>query len=409
MPVVRVMNWNVQNYGRLRSGIEYNNLDITDAIAKIVVAYSVDILVMLEVNTSQTATSRLLTDIMRKRLNRESQRNGANHYRTAIVSPPTHRECYSFFVRDPDHTRPLCIQPVAGRRPPVIGYRYASLDAVSFARATSPEVYVGGFPLYVPDEDYVSYQGTTRPPPAWPGLRAPALGLFEIRNSGAANALMPIVACHFGAAYGARNPRAEVQFEMLQYLSVLRGVAPGNVPRSIRLNLGGGPNPFDANWALLLGDFNIDFLDDAYFYTPITEGLGMSARIQQNTHLVSLSEYSPRDYTRTVELAINAFDNIFLRVSANGPATVTPGSSRVINIPELVRTRKLTYNKSVDMYTELDRRGFDGRKYKVFCEDYGYQLTSDPRYVPTTNITTALMGARLASDHLPVLTELTVA
>ena len=69
---VKILNWNIQNFGETKCGIKHGNEDVVDAIAQTVVKENVDIFVMLERNTTKQATAKSVADCMRKALKWEA-------------------------------------------------------------------------------------------------------------------------------------------------------------------------------------------------------------------------------------------------------------------------------------------------------------------------------------------------
>jgi hypothetical protein len=420
MPTVTVVNWNIQNYGPTKSGQRFGNRDVVRAIAKVVNDVNADIFVLLEVNTTHVATAQQVSDIMRAELRAEAL-NPDTEWRRYVLSPNTGREFYAFFVRDTGYTRPLPIVGplVAGAVPTILGGAgQAAVTAAQFDAVAVQNLRASHFPLLSPDlHRYVL--GHQFPIPPWPATRRPVLGLFWVPGASAANRLLPIVACHFAADHGL----ARAQFRNLRYFSLLEALAaappppppPNPVPpppNPVQLNVrppGGGWVQHAANYYVLLGDFNVDFLAYPGDYSSIRgtprPDLGATQFVNDTTHLVTYRRYSPRDFHTTPELAINAYDDIFGGASPAVVGVVGAGA-RVINIPEQIRTRQLQINDSVWHYRELDQRGFDSNEYNELVYDYGRQLAGDPSHI--INLTGSLVGGRLISDHLPVVWDITI-
>ena len=417
MPTVTVVNWNIQNYGPTKSGVHYGNRDVVRAIAKVVNDVSADIFVLVEVNTTNVGTAQQVSDIMRDELRAEAA-NPDGEWRRYVLSPNTGREFYAFFVRDTNYTRPLPIVGplVLGNVPTILGGAgQAAVTAAQFDAVATGNLRASHFPLLSPD-----LQLHHHAIPLWPGTRRPVLGLFWVPGATAANRLLPIVACHFAADHGL----ARAQFRNLRYFSLLQALAaappappPPNPapppPNPLLLNVrppgGGGWVQHAANYYVLLGDFNVDFLAYPGDYSSIRgsprPSLGAAQHVNATTHLVTYQRYSPRDFHTTPELAINAYDDIFVGMT---PAVVgvVGAQARVENIPEQVRTRRLQLNDSVEHYRELDQRGFIGNDYNELVYDYGRQLAGDRSH--DINLTGSLVGGRLISDHLPVVWDIAI-
>ena len=417
MPTVTVVNWNIQNYGPTKSGVHYGNRDVVQAIAKVVNDVNADIFVLLEVNTTHVATALQVCDIMRDELRAEAA-NPDGEWRRYVLSPNTGLEFYAFFIRDPNYTRPLPIVGplVAGNVPTILGGAgQATVAAAQFDAVPTANLRASHFPLLSPDLQ--NNHGTI---PLWPATRRPVLGLFWVPGASAANRLLPIVACHFAA----RDYLARAQFRNLRYFSLLQALAaapppppPPNPapppPNPVLLNVrppgGGGWVQHAANYYVLLGDFNVDFLSSPGSYSSIRgtprPDLGATEFVHDRTHLVTYRYFSPREYKTTASLAINAYDDIFGGAS---PAVVgvAGAGAQVKNIPEQVRTRTLQLDASVRHYEELDQRGFTSDEYKDVVFDYARQLAGDPSHY--INLVGALVGGRLISDHLPVVWDITI-
>jgi hypothetical protein len=417
MPTVTVVNWNIQNYGPTKSGQRFGNRDVVRAIAKVVNDVNADIFVLLEVNTTHVATAQQVSDIMRAEL-REAALNPDTDWRRYVLSPNTGREFYAFFVRDTGMTRPLpIVGPLVGGNVPTVlgGAGQAAVAAAQFDAVPTQNLRASHFPLLSPD-----LQLHHHAIPPWPGTRRPVLGLFWVATASAANRLLPIVACHFAPQHWL----ARAQFNNLKYFSLLQALAPAPPPPPPPNPVPPPPNPLQlnvrptgvggfvqhaANYYVLLGDFNEDFLAFPGSYSSIRgtprPNLGATQFVRDTTHLVTYRNYSPRDFHTTPELAVNAYDDIF----GGAPPTVVGvvgADAQVKNIPEQIRTRELQLSDSVWHYRELDQRGFDSNEYNDLVYDYGRQLSGDPSHI--INLTGALVGGRLISDHLPVVWDITI-
>lgn len=410
MPVtVRVMNWNIQNFGETKSGANFGNYDVIRAIAQIVRNANIDIFVMLEMNTTRPAVARSLATDMRAYLRAVS--GGGTAWRTVVLSPNTGREFYAYFVRDNTKTVPMPLQSMVGggALPTTLGRGFGALANAIFAADQTSGVAANYFPLVAPDlPDTVG--ATTYP--SWPGVRLPSLGLFRIAGASATNAYFPIVACHYAA--DSNKWRQSRQVKTLRHFSLLQGLAyqqPTYAPVQLRVvpPAGGAPVQYTTNYWCALGDFNLDIIDDNLRYAPLmgtaAPNLGADAAItdpDMNTHMVTPRGYSRRLNT-TDKLATHLYDNFFVRERPGTTAPVVYGNEEVINIAELVRTRAVQLRASVRHYAELDKRGFEEGGYREIVSDFNAQLAGDPSHI--INVRGSLAGARLISDHLPTIYE----
>lgn len=410
MPAIRLLNWNIQNYGRTKSGLNYNNYDVVAAIARRVVAAAADIFVLLEVNTTSDATARELADIMLAALRHNDV---AGRWRVGVLSPNTGREFYAFFIRNPALIQPLPligpIIPQYGTPAEVLGQMRPIANA-EFGEVAGDGILDWWFPLIAPDVHEVTRYGRQLNIPAWPGIRRPVLALFRILGANGAYSILPIVACHFAPAATV----ASQQFRTLGFFSFLNGLSPHPTvaPVALNLRIGGVLGQHAPRYYALTGDFNIDYPNDHYY--PIVGRdryeLGATAYITPNTvlprtFLMAYRQFVAERPHQTELFAIRNYDNWFVRRSAAYAAAVAPGANHVYNIPESVRLRQLELLASVAHYRELDQRGFSSGEYPTLARDYAGQLTNRTRIV---NYTSALVGARLISDHLPSLLEITV-
>jgi hypothetical protein len=442
MPTIRIMNWNIQNLGPTKSGLKHSNYDIITAIGQLVVANQVDLLVLLEINTTSAGKAKAVMQMLQAALNHYSEEAGfANGYETGLLSPNTGREFYGFFIRDTNVLRPLPLTgPVAATQYDTLGGAfYPALAAAEFTKVDIPpgrNILDVRFPLLYPD---VKLRPASRTVAAWPGPRAPCLGLFEVQGAAPANAYLPVFACHFAAA----KNLATQQIRTLRFFSLLRGLAPDPPPSQpaytpLSLQIRPAPNAPPAAHPMyqvvVTGDFNVDFFRSPKNYNPLAKqefpSLGCPGYlplpgsdpkyVPKNTHLVTFSDFSQRVQKATWQLAVSAYDNFFVRGSAaNGGAFPPPPAAagggnrrvaevRVSDVPALVMNRTLKLKDSVQHYAELDQRGFDGSTaYLTATQDFANQLAGDKgNYI---NLQGALIGGRLISDHLPVITDIQLA
>lgn len=404
------MNWNIQNFGRTKAGLNFNNGDVVAAIAKTVADAEVDIFVMLEVNTTSEATARELASTMREALQAAEQ--DLTLWEIAVISPNTGREFYAFFIRDRRVLEPLPIVgpiiPQYNSPPEVLGQMRPIANAIFAEQLHDYDVLDAWFPLLAPDVNYVLQAGRVLGVPTWPAIRRPVLGLFHVKNVAGATSVLPIIACHFAPAATV----ASQQFRVLPFFSLLNGLAPqpSVLPVALNLIIGGVQGQHAPSYYALTGDFNIDYPAGAY--APITgnarDQLGATAHITNqtvlpDTMLMTYRQYIAQRPHNTAAFAVSNFDNWFVRRSAARPTVPDIRHSEVYNIPEDVRLRDLELDESVRHYQELDQRGFSSGDYPTLVRDYAGALTNPTRMV---NYTAALIGGRLISDHLPSVMDI---
>jgi len=405
---VSVLTWNIQNYGKLKASLD----DVVTAIANTVNSYQPDIFVMLEVNTTLNATAEYLLERMAAALFKES----GGKYRVCMRSPNTGVEYYAYFLKDSSATIPL-VPTVAGtsRRAGIIGKDGFAWKDVLFLPAilnpSKPELVDGVAPLLSPDFPAYSLRGRRLGIPDWPGVRLPSLGLFWVPGASGPSRLLPLVACHFAANHNV----AQRQIRNLDTFSLFQGVGPadptGRVPTTplkVKVNLGGGAENMSIPGWILTGDFNLNWLNpaEAPLYQPIVGStfprLGAGAAVDKGTHLTTYYGYS-RTMKDTKDLAVNGYDNHFLR---NSPAAMSPATlsgPQVLDVPNAVQNRTLKLWESVDYYAQLDKKGFAAGQYKTFAVDFANQLGYSGSFAGSPiNVKGALVGGRLISDHLPV-------
>ena len=414
MPTIRLMNWNIQNFGETKAGLLYHNYDVVRAIAEVVVQEQVDIFVMLEVNTTNEGTARHLCSVMRDALRDADDREDTDLWRQTVISPNTGVEFYAFFVRDSRVTEPLPLIGMANRAlpPQMLNARNPIADAIWEADPDDYDVMDDFFPLLGPDLQQRSQRGRVRGIPAWPGFRYPVLGLFRIAGATPANEILPIVACHYAPA----GVLAVRQFETLFSYSLMNGLSPNPygtpVQLQIRRHTTGRIIPRTPRYFVLTGDFNVDYNRNAY--APIVgngvQQLAATAAITDRTvlprtMLMTYGEFNAVRPKNTADFAVRNIDNFFVRQSRAYRNSAWVAASRVPNVAEAVRLRHLELRASVWHYAELDQRGFSSGAYQWPVTDFANQLTNRTTDI---NYKASLVGTRLISDHLPAITDLTV-
>jgi len=415
MPTIRLMNWNIQNFGRTKAGLNFDNHDVVQAIAEVVIREDIDIFVMLEVNTTAEGTARELASTMRDALRDEENSEDLELWRQVVISPNTGREFYAFFIKDSRRTEPL---PLAGMvsggavTPDILDARHPIVDAIWEADPDDFDVMDDYFPLLGPDVRERSQRGRQLRVPVWPGIRYPVIGLFRIAGATQANEILPIIACHFAPAATV----AARQFETLYHFSLMNAMSPipdqTQLPVQLRIRRGNAIIRRTPRFYVLTGDFNIDYNANAYA-AIVGNGLkqlGATAYITNNTDLpktmlMTYGQFNSQRPKNTGQFAVKNFDNVIMRRNSTRGAGAAVPVSEVVNIGEDIRWRALQLRASVQHYRELDQRGFDSGQYQWPVSDFANMLTNLSTGV---NLKAALVGARLISDHLPAIIDLTV-
>ncbi len=413
---IKILNWNVQNYGPTKA----NFADIVACMAQVVVRANPDIFVLLEVNTTDTAKAGRVCRTLMNALQAASAVAGRpNEYRTCVLSPNTGREFYAYFVRDTAYTTPLVIDEVDDELPDNIGDYGWNWGDVRFIPYTGTYVRTDGFPLLSPDMRYRGRQVAN-----WTATRYPALGLFYLPFASAANQYLPLIACHFAA----NDFQSGNQIENLRYFSLINGTSPhattvwpDAAPDVIWWETPQPPPPpkifannawRQMNYSIVCGDFNQDYPNNAYnpvladSFAPQYSLGGQIANELDKTHLMTVNDFvntNTNGWT-TRDVAIQNYDNFILFNSPVGGAPFgNPRAVETMDITAAVAQRELKLRQSVVHYVQLDQRGLTPESALVaFCMD----LTTPPS-LPMT-VQSGLTGARLLSDHLPVLLTITI-
>jgi len=418
---VTILNWNIQNFGETKA--KYSDL-VNGIATKVVTADPIpDIFVLIELNTSKDATAETLSLRLATALNNQS--NAINHrdeFKVYVLSPKTGRETYAFFIRDATRTKPLIpIDPATNQIPAGIGGVYKDeITSVVFTEnpLTGGLQLISSFALYLPDIEIIvssPYQKKrTRARPSWPAVRAPVLGMFWCAT---ARRLLPIVACHFAA----NHDDAKRQFENLKYFQLLNGMAPsggaGSAPKGIPAVqvklIGQAKANVTPGTYVLTGDFNVDYRNivEVADYSVIEGNTNpaLGATVENQIHDTLLMTYGTFKETRPKKIEDfpnRLYDNFCLRVSPTAGFTVTRTDLSVYLTPFDIQDRLIRLNQSVLAYAKLDKRGFMSNEYAGLAVNFAKQITGDKS--TKVNLTGALVGARLVSDHLPAAVTYTI-
>jgi hypothetical protein len=420
---IKIMTWNIQNFGPTKAGLAKGSFDIIDAIAKVVVDADIDLFIILEINTTNSNTARDIMSVLGSHMNRYATKNKkmpANSYSNSMLSHNTGMEFYGFIIKDTATIKPTSVayneNGVAKENPEFVvsgdSTNEADLSNCTFT-TISPSKLVDGANHQVLDSKFplfklgLSKERTNLPPIKIDPLekRYGCLAVFEIANTSPANRFLPIFPFHFNPDHSA----AKRQVDKLQYFELFNGLKPGGTAAQTNVVASneGVAAPHAFNMALITGDFNIDIIhpSPSKGYETLQSNMNYEALIKANTHLVTLDKYSPRTIKTTEGLAIHAYDNFF--IDSQSTAGVLSGQSLPpVNVPELIKNNKIRLNESVNHYAELDQRGFknSSNSYIEPIKDYKSQLSGNT----LQNAKGTLIGARLISDHLPVTIDLTI-
>lgn len=167
---------------------------------------------------------------------------------------------------------------------------------------------------------------------------------------------------------------------------------------------------------IVTGDFNIDYNKKQIFYASLEASKRASGQLMQigaevynssdNTLLVTPRYFNPRTMSDTEALAQSNIDNHFVATSRSASFAATNYGYAVPNIPDAIRRRNIVLGDSVAHYAELDQKGFKEGDYQEALKNFANQLAGDKNnYI---NRQGALVGARLISDHLPVVIEVDI-
>jgi hypothetical protein len=232
---------------------------------------------------------------------------------------------------------------------------------------------------------------------------------FWVRGASAANRVLPIIACH----YEGSSDLASRQFPLMSYFSFLRGLSgpaqpqPGApdppVPLLVQPPGGAQYTPHTPNYALLLGDFNVDYPTGQQNYSALTGNapgqLGMTVQNRTtDSLLMTLAAFQAAPVLRTTALYKRVYDNFLTR---NRPGVAAPTAAVFqgrYNHAQGVQDRELRLRATLQYHNQLGARGVTPAVLQ--------QLTAPGPLMP--GITAALVGASVISDHAPVFLDLTI-
>lgn len=291
MPIIRVMNWNIEQ-------LSWNSINIpgmAQALARTIASQNVDIAVLLEVKTTHvenvmallTATLNALPGV-------------AGNPWVWFLSHPTGVEYYGFLVRNLNLIRPLAYAPAAGVAldDQTDGTSEQPFDDLGkLAWTTWPFNWGAAVPALAPARPRMGLIrffaqpwrsraakkrkmdfGGERHGEAGPtgsgyaetnrGYRLPCLAIFHVHTPAAGGAAagdyyIPVVVCHYGAARKGRNGLAQHQVDHLHLMHIpqlfsTHDVAGPGIPESGNLDIDGAQRT--VRELMFTGDFNLDFL-----------------------------------------------------------------------------------------------------------------------------------------------------
>jgi hypothetical protein len=473
MPIIRIMNWNIEQ-------LSWNKIRIpgmATAIARTIVSQNIDIVVLLEVRSTNVQN---MMGYLSAALNLTAQQFGGqvDDYTAWFLSYKTGGEHYGFIIKNLNQIRPLQLtaNPQANNRPdgnPNNPLR--NLDENAWR--TWPNWGAAAYPISNPKPRMpLTDLYATNPPRGRQqarlggqplqggrgyalgrGYRLPCLAIFDIHINNR-NYLIPIITCHFAAVRGGRNMLGQSQvqdYHLLHIAQLFSSVDPANpqAPRQsgyIDVN-GIGTNIQDI---IITGDFNLDFLQNetlanavqpiewtnhsAYMsLTPTTQGGGSGAppgnpgnpgplpivpfqppfgvgpnrrtvREQSLKAAITLQGTILRRYVHNQPpanvgvLRGAAFDNFFYggTCTTNSPNPLQPGadSGIVIDLPSNIVNHNPGAREQIDVRQIVNH-------YLPTRTKHVHRAPN--LLVPNRQLNPGdrLIGARLVSDHLPVILD----
>lgn len=494
------MNWNIERI----SDRKLAKAGMLDAITRTVVDQDIDILVLVELCGNTALAMNNLSNALNIRAGAVAG-GAVNDYNHWYISKRTGNEYYGFIIKDSNLIRPLGFN-VPAYVPPQPGYNpgteedpLTSLDVTrwttwpdtfgNLANAYAPPAGIAAKPemplidLYArmvsdPNRDARFYgqpnrrnNQAARGNAEGNGARLPCLALFMVH--GAADYLLPIIPCHYGASMEDVNPQALGQIGQLKALHISQlfdDTLPAPGPNSHNITADG--NPKQIREILFTGDYNVNFLDNdparrtnsikkrnsnaLINITPTMEhggsalpnvvlrpvnagqiakrqisnigGQALKAAVtDQKTHLIAINwNTNPATLADTRS---KAFDNFFYGGTQLNQAVLNPGpvaaidAGKVIDIPENVYTQHdppavvqdhhidveqladTYYVNMINLFNRDPSKRTVIRLKKTNCARILAGRGAGPHNMSFLD---RLFGARLVSDHLPVILEFPV-
>jgi len=292
------------------------------------------------------------------------------------------------------------------------------------------------------------------------GFRLPCLAMFMVHTA-TGNYLVPVVCCHYAAVRGGRNALAQGQVNQMKNIHIAQmfddnpGVV-GNHSHYINVD----NNAERIQEIIITGDFNMDFLRNNNngnniqrsnrrnynSLTPTIEQGGSNLPIAtpalpvlpapglpfappfingpfryninnqalkaavttQGTHLIRYRYFNSNIATTTADLKVAAFDNFFYGGTQASGATINFGTGNadageVIDVPaNIVQNGAAMAAQNINLSGVWAHYNVAQRKKNA---NIATDLGGIDGFALPLDVKDRLIGARLVSDHLPVVLE----
>lgn len=323
-------------------------------------------------------------------------------YQVCLLSPSSQAKYYAFFVKDPKTVVPMQITgPNVGDGPArqlggsLLGAQYA--ESV-FEPVTGTGVIPYAAPLATPD---LPRQDNSASAAVMPG-RAPALAMFYVPDAAPGNEFLSVLAHQLSTP----DTAALKQINAYPFYSLLHELAPGGsggITVNVRRPADTSVTQSQLSSVVIVGGFGIDIASTPAAYDGIT-GLGAAPVSQEPTRLCTYGELAQAGIQSTEGMAVAACDTAFLLNASTSATPLTATNVMVPCVPEAVRTGSVSLGPSVQWYAELDPLGLSSPSDTTPQGDLVSLLTGNADN--DVVLAGSLAGARLVSDHEPVLFQL---
>lgn len=265
MPQIRVMNWNIESLSRNK--IKYPGFLL--AVARTIIAADVDVLIIVEL---RKVGPDLILDGLSRELNGLAPGLHGNDWLGNFYSHDTGTERYGVLIRNLDLIRPVGItdQNVGTAEAPIknlLDHRFEVLPS-DFPNPAYPinmasRQVIPLIDLYATDPLARRVKKKIK----FAGSRKPCLIVFKVHTAN--DYIFPIVGCHYGATRKGTNALAQFQVDQLRLLHIAQlysnydldlDEGPGDAV-SRYMNIGG--HPVRVQELAFTGDFNMDFMENA--------------------------------------------------------------------------------------------------------------------------------------------------
>ena len=428
---IKLLSWNINDFGELKSGIKNGNQDIINAIAQVVCFSNVDIFILNELKFHREFQARSAAERMARALQNHAEA-GSKDFSHCILSAKNATGYTAFFIKNASQTIPMPLQKHKGV--PVNNLLSAKnpISHVTF-QATLPTqgqvVYDRMFPLMVPDLalDYTRPTATSKTPvKPWPGDNCPVVACFYIKGAPEAKAVLPILSCNFAQ----QEALASHQLKCLTYFSLLRGIGPRPRSKKSKLKMLAPVNIMlqnpgkviqhqDLTRVVLSGGFNQDYSATAYFslinkrFPQLHQTIANDYRTKKKTQkpdtgvmndtvLMELAAFNEEENKTTASLATTNTDNFFIGNANSATSPIQESYDSVIDVAGMLSTKKVRLHSSIQYYQKLDPSTYPKGKGKPYIIDFVNQLVGEDEI----NMQGTLTGTRLISDHLPVTIQI---